>query len=230
LKFPRWNQWRVSWWLRRISLPSWILPLARPFLDLRVEGLQHLEALNGPAIFAANHQSHMDVPVILIALPARWRYRVAPAMSREFFFDHFHRRQARFAAWLTNSLNYFGAALFFDAFPLAQSGAGTRQTLRYIGELTSKGCSLLIFPEGERHDEGQMSRFRPGVGMIASRMDLPVVPVRVEGLDKILHPRMRWPKRGPARIAFGPPMTLRGEDYAALAKEVERAVRGLQAV
>jgi long-chain acyl-CoA synthetase len=230
LVFPRWNRWRASWWLRRLSLPTWILPLGRVFLQLRVEGLEHLTALQGPVIFAANHQSHMDVPAILIALPSRWRYRVAPAMSREFFSAHFHRRSVSWTSWLTNSLNYFGSSMFFNAFPLAQSGAGTRQTLRYIGELAADGYSVLIFPEGLRKDEGALGPFRPGVGMIASRVELPVVPVRLQGLDKVLHKTMRWPKRGPVSVAFGAPLMLEGDDYAALAARVEAAVKNLRPV
>jgi long-chain acyl-CoA synthetase len=227
LVFPRWNRWPISWFLRRISLPTWILPLGRPFLQLRVDGLEHLKDLRGPVIFAANHQSHFDVPTIMMALPARLRYALAPAMSREFFHAHFHRQQVSFKSWLTNSLNYFGSSMFFNAFPLAQSGAGTRQTLRYVGEVTGAGYSVLIFPEGVRHNEGEMAPFRPGVGMIAARLDLAVVPVRLEGLDKVLHKTMRWPRRGPARVAFGAPLRLSGEDYPALAKQVEDAVRSL---
>ena len=49
--------------------------------------------LHGPVVFAANHQSHMDAPAILAALPARWRYRVAPAMAKEFFKAHFFPEQ-----------------------------------------------------------------------------------------------------------------------------------------
>jgi long-chain acyl-CoA synthetase len=227
LRFPVWNRWRISWFLRRISLPTWILPLGRLFLKLEVTGLEHLGSLREPVIFAANHQSHMDVPTILIALPARWRYQIAPAMSREFFYGHFHREVVGWKRWLTNSLNYFGSCMFFNAFPLAQSGAGTRQTLRYIGDLNREGYSLLIFPEGERRDEGQMLKFRPGVGMIAARLGLPVVPVRLRGLDKVLHRTMRWPKRGPVRVSFGPPLRLEGEDYAELAERVEEAVNRL---
>ena len=230
LVFPRWNRWPISWLLRRISLPTWILPLGRPFLDLRVDGLEHLKDLRGPVIFASNHQSHFDGPTLLIALPPRWRYWVAPAMSREFFYAHFNRRAVPFKSWLTNSLNYFGASMFFNAFPLAQSGAGTRQTLRYVGEVTGSGYSILIFPEGVRHEEGEMAPFRPGVGMIASRLDIPVVPVRLEGVDKILQRNWRWPRRGPARVAFGAPLRLAGEDYPALARQVEQAVRALGSV
>ena len=87
--------------------------------------------------------------------------------------------------------------MFFNAFPLPQREAGTRQTLRYIGEVTADGYSILIFPEGKRNLEGQMSPFRPGIGMIASRLDVPVVPVRIDGLDKVLHPKWKWPTTGP---------------------------------
>ena len=99
-------------------------------------------------IFAVNHQSHLDVPVMLMALPARLRYSVAPAMAKEFFKAHFFPEQYGRTAWFTNSLNYYLAALFFNAFPLPQREAGTRQTLRYIGEVLESGYSVLIFPEG----------------------------------------------------------------------------------
>jgi long-chain acyl-CoA synthetase len=110
---------------------------------------------------------------------------------------------------------------------LPQREAGTRQTLRYIGDVTAGGYSILIFPEGKRTQAGEINEFRPGVGMIAARLDVPVVPVRLEGLDKILHPSARWPSRGPVRVAFGPPMRLTGDDYGALAKQIESVVRTL---
>ena len=59
---------------------------------------------------------------------------VAPAMAKEFFKAHFFPEQHGRCAWFTNSLNYYLAALFFNAFPLPQREAGARQTLRYIGE------------------------------------------------------------------------------------------------
>jgi long-chain acyl-CoA synthetase len=210
-----------------VSLPTWILPVARVFATIEVEGLEHLEGLNGPAIFAANHQSHLDTPAILIALPPRWRYRLAPAMAKEFFKAHFYPDQFSRWAYFTNSLNYYLASLFFNAFPLPQREAGTRQTLRYIGDLLSSGFSILIFPEGKRTDDGSIGRFLPGVGMAAPRLQVPVVPVRLEGLDRILHQKWKFPKRGTARVAFGRPMRLEGTDYADLARAVEEAVRQL---
>jgi len=63
--------------------------------------------------------------------------------------------------------------------------------------------------------------------MIGSKLDVPVVPVRIEGLDRILHHTWKFPSRGRDRILFGAPMSLKGNDYAALAGEVEEAVRGL---
>ena len=225
IEFPSWNRSTPIRALRRASLPTWILPLARVFVKLDVRGLEHLEHLSGPVIFAANHQSHFDTPAILMALPSRWRYRVAPAMAKEFFRAHFYPEQFGRKAWFTNSLNYYLASTFFNAFPLPQRETGTRQTLRYIGDLFAQGFSVLIFPEGKRTDKGEINRFLPGVGMIASRLDVPVVPVRLDGLDLVLHQSWKFPQRGPARVTFLPPMSLKGNDYAGIAHGVEEAIR-----
>jgi long-chain acyl-CoA synthetase len=227
LVFPSWNRtWPVRT-IRRASLPTWILPLGRIFASVTVTGLEHLDRVEGPVIFAANHQSHFDTPVVLDSLPPRWRYRVATAMSREFFNAHFFPERFTARQWFTNSLNYYLASFFFNAFPLAQGGGGTRQTLRYMGELVTAGFSILIYPEGRRAAEGEIGRFLPGVGMIGSRLGVPVVPVRLGSLDKILGPHAYFPTRGPASCAFGSPISLTGNDYAALALRVEEAVRSL---
>jgi long-chain acyl-CoA synthetase len=224
---PRWTRTSLSWFLRRISLPTWILPLARYFLrPLKVEGLQHLAALKGPAIFASNHQSHMDTPVIMLAMPARWRYRLAPAMAKEFFQAHFFPARFTRKQWFTNSLNYYLSCQFFNAFPLPQREAGTRRTMRYMGEILADGYSILIFPEGKRTEDA-IAPFRPGIGMMGARLGVPVVPVRIEGVDKVLHPKWKWPSKGPVRVTFGKPITLQGENYSQLAKAVEDAVKGL---
>ena len=227
IAFPAWNRTAPVRALRRASLPTWILPLSRIFVSLDVRGLDHLAAVEGPVVFAANHQSHLDAPMILQALPPRWRYRVAPAMAKEFFKAHFYPAQFGRRQRLTNSLNYYLASAFFNAFPLPQRETGTRQTLRYIGDLVGSGYSILIFPEGRRTERGEIAAFQPGVAMIAARLGLPVVPVRIAGLDRVLHHTWRFPKRGPVRMTFGAPMSLTGNDYAALARQIEAAVRQL---
>ncbi len=227
VEFPSWNRSWAARAIRRASLPAWILPLTRVFAWIRVEGGEHLRDVSGPVVFAANHQSHMDTPVVMAALPVPWRYRLATAMAKEFFKPHFFPGEYGRGAWLTNSLNYYLAALFFDAFPLPQREAGARQTLRYIGEILEDGFSVLIFPEGKRSETGAIDRFRPGIGMIASRLSVPVVPVRIDGLDRVLAPAWRMARPGRVRVAFGPPLRLTGDDYETLARQVEDAVRAL---
>jgi long-chain acyl-CoA synthetase len=225
--FPSWNRTAMARLVRNVSLATWILPLARVFAWIRVEGREHLSGVHGPVIFAANHQSHMDTPVILAALPSAYSYRVAPAMAKEFFKAHFFPEQYTTLAWFTNSLNYYLSALFFNAFPIPQREAGARQTLRYVGDLLSDGYSVLIFPEGRRTDKGEIRTFQPGIGMIASRLGVPVIPVRLEGVDRVLHHTWRMARPGRVRVAFGAPMSLTGDDYAALARQVELATKKL---
>ena len=225
--FPSWNRrWPVRV-IRRASQFTWILPIARLFARVQVRGLENLDHVSGPVVFAANHQSHMDVPVILSVLPGSWRARIAPAMAKEFFKAHFFPEGFSRRRVLTNRLNYYLAAFFFNTFPLPQREAGARQTLRYIGEVTGAGYSVLIFPEGVRTTQGEINPFRGGIGMIGSRLELPVIPVRLEGVDRVLHTRWKMAKPGRVSVTFGRPMRLSGDNYAELAKQVEQAVRDL---
>jgi long-chain acyl-CoA synthetase len=197
------------------------LPLAHVFAHVRTEGLDNLRALDPPVIFASNHQSYMDVPVIMSALPSRWRYRVAPAMRKEFFTEHFHGRS------FSNSLNYYLSSLFFNAFPIPQREPGALATLRYMGELSNDRWCVLIFPEGKMTTHGEIAPFQAGIGMIASKLQIPVVPVRIEGLDRVLHSTWKMARMGRVRVAFGAPIHVTGGDYLAIARQVEEAVRAL---
>jgi long-chain acyl-CoA synthetase len=227
IPFPAWNRSWPARAFRRILTPFLILPLTRLFAWTRVEGLEALSSIEGPVVFAANHQSFMDTPVIMSALPARWRYRLAPAMAKEFFDAHFKPGTAGWFTSFRTGVGYYLAVLAFNAFPLPQREAGARQTLRYIGELVDAGYSILIFPEGHHTDTGEIDRFKAGIGMIAARLNVPVVPVRLEGVDRVLHRTWRMARPGRVRVRFGKPLPLAGDDFEALARKVEQAVLDL---
>ena len=227
IAFPAWNRSWPARLVRRVNLALWLLPLARAFAWPRVEGRSHLNAADGPVIYAANHQSHLDAPVILAALPPGRRYDVATAASKEFFAAHFHPGRHSVRERLTNSLNYYLASLLFNIFPLPQRETGARSAIRYLGELLETGASVLIFPEGRRTDGGEIGRFQSGIGMLAARLRVPVVPVRLDGLDRVLHKSWRMAVPGRVRVAFGAPLTLGDGPYDELARQVEDAVRRL---
>ena len=72
-----------------------------------------------------------------------------------------------------------------------------------------------------------LDTFRPGVGILASRLNIPVVPVRVEGVDHVLRVGWNMARPGRVRVKFGAPLQLQGDDYAELARQVEEAVKQL---
>jgi len=224
---PDWNRGLAARLVRRIVLPGLVLPITRICARISVRGAQALDSLVGPVIFAANHQSHLDTPVIMAALPPRWRYAVAPAMWKEFFDAYFHPEHHSMFSRLRNTFNFYGSTLVFNAFTLPQHEAGVRETVRHIGDLISDGCSVLIFPEGTRTTTGEIGPFQPGIGMIASRLRVPVVPVRLTGVNRVLPPNVWMVHPGPVEVRFGAPMDLRGDDFADLARQVRAQVCAL---
>jgi long-chain acyl-CoA synthetase len=227
IRFPTYNRTGFAKLIRRVALPGFLLPLTRIFAHVHVQGRENLDALRGPVIFAPNHQSYLDVPVILAALPAPWRYRIAPAMSKEFFDAHFFPQRHPWHERFTNSLNYRLSTLLFNAFPIPQREMGAGQSIRYMGELTEEGWSILIFPEGDRTHAGELHPFQPGVAMIASHLRLPVVPIRIKGLERVLHRTAKFPTPGRVDVHIGAPIFLTGESFADQAHQVEEAVKAL---
>ena len=140
---------------------------------------------------------------------------------------HFFPEQHSLRERATNGLSYFLGTFVFNAFPIPQRHPGAGQTIHYMGELIEQGWSILIFPEGDRTWTGEFLAFQPGIGMIASHLGVPVVPVRIMGLDKVLHRDWRWPRMGRVEVKIGAPLALHGENFAELAGQVEQAVRDL---
>jgi len=224
---PRWNQSWVMRGVRRAALAIWLLPLTRLFAWIHVSGLEHVAALRGPVVFAANHQSFIDPSVILAALPPSRRYRVVTAMAKEFFSAHFHPARHGVIERISNRVSYYLSTAFYNTFPLPQREMGTREALRYAGELIGAGNSLIIFPEGRRTLGDAIETFQPGTTMLAARLEVPVVPVRLRGVDRVLGPGQRMARPGRVAVQFGPHLRLTGTDYQAMATRLERAVNVL---
>jgi len=202
------------------------LPLFRHYLPLHVHG--DLHAVDGPVVWAPNHQSNLDTLAVLAALPFRLRGRVAPAVQQEYFNAYLESRGARRDRILA-ALQYWLAITLVNAFPLPRSGAGTRKSLRFAGKIADEGYSILIFPEGRLTRDGRIGSFKPGVGLLAVRLQLPVIPVHLNGLYQIMSFRDRWPKPGPIDVRFGAPLRFHeNENFQVAAKRVEDAVRALE--
>ena len=229
-RLPRWNRRLPVRWLRSAMLRCAALPMFRQMLiRFHVEGLENLAGVEGPVLFAANHNSHFDVIAILAALPPRWRRRLAPAMSQDYFVAYWDWRHTEPLELLRRAVQYYLACFLVNAYPLPRRMTGTRRALRYTGELADEGFCPLVFPEGRRSPDGKIHRFESGIGLMALKLELPVVPVYLEGLHEIYSVHHEWPEPGSMRVRFGAPLDLSGmTDYRAAGKEVERAVRELE--
>ncbi len=225
---PRWTRaWPVRW-ARRLVLDLAVLPALRQMVRLRVSGLENLRGVEAPVIFAANHASHFDTPAVLAALPLRWRKKVAPAMSQDYFRRYFQSAEAPPEERLKLAGQYYLACGLFNAYPLPQQMAGTRRALKYTGELVDDGWCPLVYPEGERTPTGEMQSFKPGIGLMAVRLGVPVVPVHITGTYEVYSEHDEWPKPGDVRVRFGSPVTANDDTgYSVVASRVERAVRAL---
>ena len=181
-----------------------------------------------PIIFAANHASHLDVPTIYTALPYRWRQRLAPSMMKDHFRAYFEPGGHSFKEVASGALAYFLSCAIYNAYPLPQQMSGTRRALTYTGDLVNRGYCPIVFPEGLRTPDGKIHAFRPGIGMMAVRLRVPIVPIRIRGLYEIYSLHDSWPRRGPIRVAIGPPLTFAADtSYEQAALRLEEVIKSL---
>ena len=208
---PRWARTFPARALRFLFFQLLMIPLFRGLLTLQVDGLENLQNLKPPVLFASNHQSDLDTPAILTALPPAWRYRLAPAMSQDYFRAWLEPGGASLKERTSMMFQYVLATSLFNAYPLPQRMAGVRRALKYTGELIDEGYCPLVFPEGKRTPDGSLQSFQTGVGLIATRLRVPVVPIYITGLFEIYPANATWPKRGPVRVRIGAPLHFQQE-------------------
>ena len=171
------------------------IPIFRKWLPLTITGIENLQGIDPPVLFAANHASDLDTPAVFTALPPTWRKRIAPAMRADYFGSSWKFR-----------LQFLLARTLYNAFPLPQEMAGTRRAFEYTAELVRRGFCPLVFPEGRRTRDGRLQNFRPGTGMMAVRLRIPVVPIYIGGMFQVYSREDSWPKTGPVHVSIGKPM------------------------
>jgi 1-acyl-sn-glycerol-3-phosphate acyltransferase len=195
---------------RAVVLDGVTRPLLHAVAKPRIDGLDRLEHVDGPVVFAANHASHIDTPLLLTALPERFRHRAVVGAGADFFFD----KRWKGALW----------AFAINAIPIERLRPSPR-SIRLAAGLLSEGWSLVIFPEGGRTPHGWAQEHHPGPAYLAIRNDVPVVPVHIDGTRGILPRGGRRLRPGTTRVTFGHPLWAdEAEDARAFAARVEQAV------
>ncbi len=225
---PRWTRMLAVRLFRDIAHAVLIVPIFRRYTDFSVTGLEHLETISPPVIFAANHTSNLDTVAVLSALPYFWRRKLAPAIRQEYFSAHFHKGGFTLKSQIRSSFEYYLACTLFNTFPIPQTMGGIQKTLKYAGELVEAGYCPLLFPEGARSEDGSMKPFRPGIGVMAIHLQVPLVPVFIGGLFEVLSRNDDWPKPGRCTLRIGVPLTIsRKLDPKLATQKVEAAIRKL---
>jgi len=183
-------------------------------LRISLEGGERLERVARPAIFVANHSSHLDAPLILTSLPVAWRDQTAVAAAADYFFTTW---------WMSAA-----ASLAFNLYPVGRGGS--RRAPGLSRNLLAEGWSLLIFPEGSRSADGKLGRFKPGAAALAVDLGLPVVPVALHGTYRAMPRGRNWPIPGRPRVGvrFGGALTPEtGETVTAFSRRCRRALEAL---
>ena len=172
------------------------------------------------SLLIANHVTAFDAPLVLYALPAPMRRRVAIAAAGEMLVDWRHARHQR--NWLLNLLapfEYWLVTALFNVFPLPRS-VGFRRSFAHAGEAMDHGYHVLIFPEGQMSPDGSLQPFRAGIGLLARESNALVLPVALQGLGELKQRKRRWFRSHTLQIRVGksiePPKQLAPEQLAEL--------------
>jgi long-chain acyl-CoA synthetase len=229
--YPRWTQREPVRLARLFIYYALVWPATQFLAHPRIIGRHHLQNLKGPAIVISNHITRRaDIGLILAALPARFRHRLATAMGGESLRRmRIPPREWFFAKRWAYQLGYFLITVLFNVFPLPQF-SGFRQSFHFAGESADRGYSVLIFPEGEVNNsaDGRMAPFQSGVGLLAENLALPVVPMRLDGVWQMKKEHRRLASLGEITVHIGAPITFPSNMPAEeIARQLEVLVRSL---
>jgi long-chain acyl-CoA synthetase len=229
--YPRWTQREPVRWFRLLVYYALVWPATKILGHPRVVGREHLKDAAGPAIVVSNHITRRaDIGLILMALPLRFRHRMATAMGGETLVKM--RKPPRewfFAKRWAYQFGYFLVTALFNVFPLPQF-SGFRESFRFAGESADRGYNVLIFPEGEVNNSeyGKMARFQSGIGILARNLGLQIIPIRLDGVWGMKRERRRLAHRGEITVHIGAPLLFSGEATPEeIARHLQKIVEAL---
>jgi 1-acyl-sn-glycerol-3-phosphate acyltransferase len=190
----------ARWWARLILRTSGV--------RVRVSGGDRVRQ-GVSYVFASNHQSIYDIPIVFATLPRDLRI-VAKASLGRFPFLGWHLRSA-------------GHVLVDRERP----GAGVVKRMR---RLVGDGASVIVFPEGTRSIDGEIGRFKGGIFLLAIETRLPIVPVTIDGSRHVMRKGRLMVCPGDVSLTLHDPISTDGlsrADARALAERVRAVVAGI---
>lgn len=188
-------------------------PAVRVVASPTVRGLDRIRGLDGPAVFASNHASHVDTPLLLSSLPSRFRHRTIVGAAADYFFD----KRWKGTMW----------ALVLNAVPIERTKV-SRRSAELAVDLVRDGWSMVIYPEGGRTPDGWAQEFRGGAAFVARQCNVPVVPIHIEGTRRILRRGGGKFRLSNTTVTFGAPMwPAEGEDARKFAARIAASVAEL---
>jgi 1-acyl-sn-glycerol-3-phosphate acyltransferase len=182
--------------VRRILVAGPVTGMVKYLARPKVEGVDRLSDLAkrtdvGGVIFAPNHHSHLDTPLMVTAVPQPWGDRMVVAAAADYFFD--------------KRMKGLMAALALNAIPIERETT-TRKSSDELRSLLARDWSVVIYPEGGRSPDGWGQDFKAGAAFLSLKTGAPVVPVFIDGTGSIFGKGMKRPKRGNVRVIFGAPL------------------------
>jgi 1-acyl-sn-glycerol-3-phosphate acyltransferase len=171
---------------------------------LRVTGLDNLRT-GVPYVFCVNHQSHMDIPIILAALPVQFRFAAKKQLFRYPFLGWHLRRSGHVPVDRENP----HAAV---------------KSLREAAEKIRQGTPVVIFPEGGTSLDGSIKPFKGGGFVLATQSGAEVIPVTITGSRAVLAPKTYHVRGGAVGVTVGKPIGSRDLSAAELAKRVREEI------
>jgi long-chain acyl-CoA synthetase len=226
--FPRWPQNPLITAIRLAAYYLLVWPATYLLAAPRVKGRGRLRGWRGPLLVVSNHVTDIDIGWILAALPLRFRHRLATAMGGERLASMLD--PPRTLGWLellVQRLSYWLVVTLFNVFPLPRESAFLR-SFGFAGNLADRGWNILIFPEGATTTDGRIAPFRVGIGLLATRLNVPVVPIRLDGAYGPKQRHRRYAKPGEIRVTIGEPVRYAPDrDPREIAADLQRRVESL---